>query len=453
MNSIDWIPHDYQKEAIKFIIKGFIKEQCSALFLAPGLGKTSITLEVYRLLQERGAVKTMLIVAPLRVAQVTWLDELDKWSNFFGLSACVLHGPRKAEILKQNHDIYIINYEGLPWLLTQKWVAPDLIVFDELSRMKSWSSQRVKMMRKFIHLFKYRLGLTGTPASNGLEDVFSQVYMLDLGTRFGARKTKFMDTYFSPMTNYSFKRRMFPWAADAIHEKLSTLAYSIDGAKHIKLPEEIHNVIPLELDDKLKELYKQLKKECIIQLESFEVITAMNAAAASTKLRQLLSGAIYNEYRVPVPIHNLKLNALKEFVEDNAGMNLLVGYMYKHEVERFKQVFPHASFFSDAKNEADTTRLCKRWNAGDIPLLFGHPGSVGHGLNLQQNCNNVMFYSLDFNLDYYLQFIKRIARQGQKESHVTIHYLLFKDSIDEYVLDTLNGKNIVQNSLLSYLQS
>jgi SNF2 family DNA or RNA helicase len=450
---IKWEPHPYQSEAILHVLRGFAREQCSALFLQPGLGKTSVTLQVFKYLKNSGAIRNMLVVAPLRVAQITWPDELEKWQNFFGLSMGVLHGTHKNEILKQKHDIYVINYEGLPWLFAQKWRAPDMLVFDELSRMKSWSSHRVKLMRHFLHLFKFRLGLTGTPASNGLEDIFSQAYMLDLGNRFGSRKTHFMNAYFNPRTNYSFKRAILPGAAAHIHEKLSTLAYSIDGAKHIKLPQEIHNVISLELDDKLRQQYNTLKKEAILQLESMEVITALTAAAASTKLRQLLSGAIYNEYRVPVPVHNLKLDALKEFVEDNAGMNLLVGYMYKHEVERFKQVFPHASFFCDAKNEADTMRLCKRWNAGDIPLLFGHPASISHGLNLQQNCSNIMFYSLDFNLDYYLQFIKRVARQGQKESHVTIHYLLFKDTIDEYVLDTLNGKNVVQNSLLSYLQS
>ena len=450
---VPWIPHPYQHEAIRFVMRGFAKEQCSALFLAPGLGKTSITLEIFKQLKNHGAVRRMLVVAPLRVAQITWPDELDKWSNFFGLSICVLHGPHKAERIKQKHDIYVINYEGLPWLFQQRWAAPEMIVFDELSRMKSWTSQRVKLMRHFIHLFKFRLGLTGSPASNGLEGLFSQVYMLDLGNRFGTKKTTFMNDYFSPMTNYTFKRALFPGAADKIHEKIATLAYSIEGAKHIKLPKEIHNIIPLEMDSKLAVMYAELKKACIIQLESLQTITALSASAASTKLRQLLSGAIYNEFKDPITIHTLKLEALKDFVDDNEGINLLVGYMYKHEIPRFKEIFPKASFFSDATNEAATQKLCKDWNEGKIPLLFGHPASVGHGLNLQQNCNNVLFYSLDFNLDYYLQFIKRIARQGQQEEHVTIHYLLFKNSIDEYILDVLNGKSLVQNSLLSYLQS
>ena len=149
--SAKWVPHPYQEEAIKFVLKGFIKENCSALFLAPGLGKTAITLETFKYLKNHGVIKTMLVVAPLRVAQVTWLDELDKWSNFFGLSACVLHGPRKHEILQQKHDIYLINYEGLPWLFTQKWTAPDMLVFDELSRMKSWSSQRVNTIIPFLY--------------------------------------------------------------------------------------------------------------------------------------------------------------------------------------------------------------------------------------------------------------------------------------------------------------
>jgi SNF2 family DNA or RNA helicase len=448
-----WSPHEYQQGGIDWVLEGFERESCSALFLQPGLGKTSVTLEVFRILKENNKINSMLIVAPLRVATQTWPTEIERWLNFCGFSYTVLHGNKKEQLLGNRSDIYLINYEALDWLFSQRqWPhRPKMLVFDELSKMKTWSAKRVKTIRPFLPLFKYRLGLTGTPASNGLHDVFSQVYQLDRGTRFGTRKTNFMNEYF--YTN-PYNRKILPCngAVDKIYSKLSTLAYSVDPKGLIKLPDEIHNRIYITFPDKLRALYEQLKEDLVLLLQSGNIIDAKRQAVLSGKLRQFLSGNVYTEGRVVEPIHTEKLDALEELVEELNGSPLLVAYQYNHELDAFKTRFPDAAYIESKTSAKELNRIMKEWNAGITPLLFGHPASIGHGLNMQQASNNICFYTLDFNLENHLQFIKRVARQGQKENSVFIHYLLFKGTIDEYVYSTLDEKNEVQLSLLDFLQ-
>lgn len=447
-----WTPHIYQHNAINFVLDGLNREGAAALFLNPGMGKTSITLEVFRKLKEQGKAKKLLIIAPLRVAQLTWPGEIKKWLNFLDLSYVVLHGSDKEAKLKKNVDVYIINFEGIPWLASQSWSGADMLVIDELTRLKSWTSVRVKALKPFLPTFKYRLGLTGTPVPNGLQDLFSQIYMLDLGKRFGRGITKFKDKYFMPANRFNLyaKPVPYPHAFEEIFEKLKNFAFRIEGKDWIDVPEEVANVIELELPKKLETQYEILRKEFIIELESLDVITAQSAGVLSTKLRQYLSGSIYIDGEV-VHIHDYKMEALAEFISDNEGTPILIGYQYRHEVIKFKHKFKQAEFIESKTSEKDLKSIVDRWNAGEIPLLFGHPQSIGHGLNLQEACNNIVFYSLDFNLENHLQFIKRIARQGQKQSHVFIHYLTFKDTIDDHLIRMLLEKKSLQDMLLDYI--
>lgn len=447
-------PHVYQEKAVEWLIDRTEPANCggAALFLDPGLGKTSTTLLAFKKLKDTGKVKTMLVVAPLRVAQATWPNEIDKWLNFMDLKYVVVHGKNKLENLNSNADIYIINYEGIKWLTEQKWKGCDVLCFDELTRMKSWKSGRVKAIKAFLPTFKRRFGLTGTPIPNGFEDIFSQVYMLDLGARFGKAITKFKVTYFNPPTVYSRKLTLVAGAEEAILDKLSNLAFRIDAKDWLDLPEEIFNTIELELPKDLRAAYEELKAECITELESLDVVTAVNASALSTKLRQFLSGNVYVDGEV-VPVHTHKVDALKELIEDNNGSPILVGYMYKHELAEFKKAFKQAVFIESGTAAPVLQQIIADWNAGNIPVLFGHPQAIGHGLNLQDGpCNTIVFVSLDFNLENYLQFIKRIARQGQKQKHVIIHSIIFKDTIDEYIQTVLTGKDDVQTALLNFLR-
>ena len=447
-----WIPKQYQLNAIEFVLKSFERENSAAIFLNPGLRKTSTTLQIFKTLKEQGKAKKLLVIAPLRVAQATWPSEIKKWIEFMDLSYVVLHGSDKEAKLKKDVDVYIINFEGIPWLASQVWSGADMLVIDELTRLKSWTSVRVKALKPFLPTFKYRLGLTGTPVPNGLQDLFSQIYILDLGKRFGRGITKFKDKYFMPANRFNLyaKPVPYPHAFEEIFEKLKNFAFRIEGKDWIDVPEEVTNVIELELPKKLEAQYEVLRKEFIIELESQAVITAQSAGVLSTKLRQYLSGSIYIDGQVE-HIHDFKMEALAEFITDNEGTPILIGYQYRHEATKFKEKFKNAEFIESKTSEKQLVDIMTRWNAGKIPLLFGHPQSIGHGLNLQEACNNIVFYSLDFNLENHLQFIKRIARSGQKQSHVFIHYLTFKDTIDDHLIRMLLEKKSLQDMLLDYI--
>ena len=450
---VKYKPHVGQLRAATWLIEksSVANGQGAALFLDPGLGKTSATLLAFKMLKDAGLVSTMLVVAPLRVAQATWPAELTKWADFIDLTYTVLHGTKKQELLQLDRDIYIINYEGLDWLTSQSWKNIDIICFDELTRMKSWSSKRTKAIRPFIPTFSRRWGLTGTPVPNGFIDLFSQVYMLDSGKRFGASIVRFKSTYFKQPSIYEpYKWELTTAGQLHVYEKLSTLAFRVEAADWITLPTEVHNTIALELPAKLRLQYEVLKRQLLVELSPDQVITAASAAILTNKLRQFLSGKVYTDDGV-LHVHNIKLAVLEEFVSDLNGNPLLVGYQYRHEAAMFKTAFPQASFIESATSPQQLQKIIADWNAGKIPILFGHPQSMGHGLNLQEACNTVMFYSCDFNLENHLQFIKRVSRQGQKQSHVMVHYLTFTNTLDQHVLDVLHGKSSVQAALLDFL--
>lgn len=449
-----WVPHSYQEDAVQWIIDGYYREHCFALFLDPGLGKTSITIEAFMRLKALGEVKSLLIVGPLNVIKMSWPLELKKWVNFYDVTYTILHGPNKHANLKKKVDLYFINYEGLPWLLEQKWGGVDGIIFDELTRMKNWSAVRTKAVKHFLPAFKLRGGLTGTPIPNGYIDLFSQVYMLDIGKRFGHRKTHFEDRYFEPPSAYSFKRKPLPFAAQEISDKLKDLAFRIDGHKYIDLPEVIYNKIYLDLPKELKEQYEYLKKECLLELENGDVITTVSAAAKSNKLRQFLAGCVYDENRNVRYIHSVKFEALQEFIDDLNGKPVLVGYHYQFEVPILKQLFAKdLTLIGKGQSETQLQDIANKWNSRQIPILAGHPQSIGYGLNLQEATDIIAFSTLDFSADPHIQFVKRVARQGQKSKVVVVHCFLFRDTIDEYLFEILTGKEFEQKDFLSYFAS
>lgn len=450
-NLKQWIPHPYQQHGLDFCLTSLLREGGAAYFLPPGLGKTSLSLQVFMELRARGLATKALIVAPLRVAQSVWPFEIKKWLNFYSLTSVVLHGPAKDLFIQKNVDVYIINYEGLIWLLNKKKFWPiDFLVFDELTRMKSWKSQRVKAIKPFLKLFKYRLGLTGTPAPNGLEDLFSQTYVLDIGKRFGARKTKFEEVFFKERNAYSFKLEPLPGAKEEIFKRLDDLAFSLDASDYLSLPKEIYNNLYIDLPLKLMLKYDELKKEAITQLENEVYITAMTAGALTTKLRQFLSGNIYTPQGIE-HIHDHKYEFLKEFIEDSTEP-VLIGYQYRHEAKRIMELIKGVVPIGSGMSAKALNTVIDKWNKGEIPVLLGHPQSIGHGLNLQGGGRTILFFSLDFNLENYLQFIKRLSRQGQTAEHVFVHHLLVRGTLDEYILSVLSKKEELQASLLEFLK-
>lgn len=435
-------PHSYQKYATDFIEKNPI----AALLLDMGLGKTSITLTaINNLLFDYFDVHRVLVIAPLRVAKNTWPEEIEKWSHLSNLKYSVVVGTEKERIsaLKENADIYIINRENIPWLI-EKSKLPfefDMVVIDELSSFKNYSSKRFKSLMKVRPKVKRIIGLTGTPSSNGLMDLFAEFKILDMGVRLGRFIGQYRNVYFTPdkMNGpivYSYKP--LPSAEKIIYEKISDITISMKATDHLKMPELIECETVVQMSEKENKSYTTLKKELVLSILDGE-ITAANAASLSNKLSQLANGAIYLEDKEFVTIHDRKLDALEDLIESANGKPLLVAYWFKHDLERIKERFE--------VREIKISKDIKDWNDGKIPIAVIHPASAGHGLNLQSGGSTLVWFGLTWSLELYQQTNARLYRQGQNDT-VVIHHIITKDTIDEDILKALKRKDKTQSSLI-----
>lgn len=435
-------PHSYQKYATDFIEKNPI----AALLLDMGLGKTSITLTaINNLLFDYFDVHRVLVIAPLRVAKNTWPEEIEKWSHLSNLKYSVVVGTEKERIsaLKENADIYIINRENIPWLI-EKSKLPfefDMVVIDELSSFKNYSSKRFKSLMKVRPKVKRIIGLTGTPSSNGLMDLFAEFKILDMGVRLGRFIGQYRNVYFTPdkMNGpivYSYKP--LPSAEKIIYEKISDITISMKATDHLKMPELIECETVVQMSEKENKSYTTLKKELVLSILDGE-ITAANAASLSNKLSQLANGAIYLEDKEFVTIHDRKLDALEDLIESANGKPLLVAYWFKHDLERIKERLE--------VREIKISKDIKDWNDGKIPIAVIHPASAGHGLNLQSGGSTLVWFGLTWSLELYQQTNARLYRQGQNDT-VVIHHIITKDTIDEDILKALKRKDKTQSSLI-----
>jgi SNF2 family DNA or RNA helicase len=440
-------PHSYQKYATNFIERNSI----AALLLDMGLGKTSITLTALNnLLFDYFDVHRILVVAPLRVAKNTWPEEIEKWSHLSDLKYSVVVGTEKerTSALKENADIYIINRENVPWLV-EKSKLPfdfDMVVIDELSSFKNYSSKRFKSLMKVRPKVKRIIGLTGTPSSNGLMDLFAEFKILDMGVRLGRFIGQYRNAYFTPdkMNGpivYSYKP--LPSAEKIIYEKISDITISMKATDHLKMPELIECETVVKMSEKEKKNYTTLKKELVLSIPDGE-ITVANAASLSNKLSQMANGAIYFEDNEFVTIHDRKLDALEDLIESANGKPLLVAYWFKHDLERIKERF-------DVR-EIKTSDDIKDWNDGKILVAVIHPASAGHGLNLQSGGSTLVWFGLTWSLELYQQTNARLYRQGQNDT-VVIHHIITKDTIDEDILKALKRKDKTQSSLIDAVKA
>lgn len=441
-------PHKYQEIAIQHLLNN----DKAGLFLQMGLGKTISTLEaISELMHNRFEISKVLVIAPLRVAQTTWPEEIKKWDSTKHLSYSQILGSKKQreEGLIKQADIYIINRENVTWLvehLGKKWDF-DMVVIDELSSFKAPRSKRFKSLKKVISKCKRVVGLTGTPTPNGLIDLWSQIFLLDQGARLGRTVTGYRDRFFLPdkrnqMVVFSYKLKV--GAEEKIHSLIGDICLSMEAKDWLDLPERIDNLVEIELPPKIKKLYKEFEKKQILELESGD-ITALNAATVTNKLLQMSNGAMYlDEDKGYEDIHELKLDALSEIVELNEGKNILVFYSYRHDLERLKMRFKGSKML-------ETSLDITNWNKGKIPMVLAHPASAGHGLNLQSGGNIIVWFGLPWSLELYQQANARLHRQGQKES-VIIHHLLCKGTVDNRVMSSLQGKRKVQDDLIQYLK-
>lgn len=440
-------PHSYQEYAIKFIESHPI----SALFLDMGLGKTSITLTaVNELLFDNFEVRKVLVIAPLRVARNTWCDEIKKWDHLSNIKYSIVVSTEKERIsaLNEKADIYIINRENVDWLVNKSGYKFDfdMIVIDELSSFKNHQSKRFKSLMKIRPKVKRIVGLTGTPSSNGLMDLFAQFKVLDLGERLGYFIGQYRNTYFKPdKTNgaivYSYKP--LPNAENSIYEKISDITVSMKASEYLKMPELVISNYKVEMSEDEKKQYDEMKKNLICEIKDGE-ITVSNAGSLSNKLSQFANGAVYDDEQNIVEIHSRKLDALEDIIESMNGKPLLVAYWYKHDLQRIKKRF-------DVR-EIKTSKDIANWNKGEIPVALIHPASAGHGLNLQQGGSTLVWFGLTWSLELYQQTNGRLYRQGQKNT-VVIQHIVTKGSIDEQILKALERKNKTQEDLIEAVKA
>lgn len=423
----------------------------SALFLAMGLGKTVITLSaIQNLLFDSFEIKKVLIIAPIRVARDTWPDECEKWEHLHLLRYATVIGSvnERIQALQKKADIYFINRENIDWLVNKSEMPFDfdMVVIDELSSFKSHTAKRFKALVQVRPYIKRIVGLTGTPSSNGLMDLWAPFRILDKGERLGRFITHYRQTYFEPdkrngMIIYSYKLRQ--GSEEAIYEKISDITVSMKAEDYLVMPELMMNQVTVELSKKEQDIYDQLKKEMLVTLKDKE-IDAVNAAVLSGKLLQMASGNIYDEDKKSIHVHDKKLDALEDLIEGANGKPLLVTYWFKHELYRIKERF-------DIR-ELKTKQDFKDWNNGEIPVAIIHPASAGHGLNLQSGGSTLVWFSLTWSLELYEQTNARLYRQGQTES-VVIHHIVAKNTLDEYVLKALQNKSKSQNALIDAVKA
>ena len=439
--------HDYQKYATDFILS----HPVSAVFLEMGLGKSVITLTaLFDLCLDSFLIRKVLVVAPLRVARDTWPSEIRKWDHLQGLTYSVIVGTEaeRKTALMQRASVYIINRENLDWLINKSGFRFDfdMVVIDELSSFKSWRAKRFKSLLQVRPSVKRIVGLTGTPSSNGLMDLWAEFRVLDLGQRLGRYISHYRSAYFAPDKRNGqivFSYKPIPGAEQQIYDRIADITISMKSCDYLKLPECVINEVPVYMDEAESAVYEKFRDEMVADIKGKE-IDAVNAAVLSGKLLQMANGAVYDEEKKALHIHDRKLEALEDLIEGTNGKPVLVAYWYQHDAERIKERL--------TVREIKTSKDIEEWNSGKIPVAIIHPASAGHGLNLQSGGSTLIWFGLTWSLELYQQTNARLHRQGQTET-VVIHHIIAKGTIDEDVMRALQKKEKTQNALIDAVKA
>ncbi len=424
----------------------------------------------------------MLLIAPLRVCYSVWPREIEKWKDFEDIKVIVLHGPKKDQALKEDADIYVINPEGLEWLLAVKkektttgkvkvsidmkrWkqLGFDRLVIDELSKFKHTNTNRYKSLKLVLNTFTSRWGLTGSPASNGLLDLFGQCFILDMGRTFGPYISHFRSKYFDQGYD-GFSWDLKEGAEEEIYKKVAPLALRMSAEDYLDMPVLIPNNIYVDLPPNVRTIYDQMEEDMLSKIDD-GVIVASTAAAASIKCRQIASGGIYTspdvEALIKLPkssrewynLHTEKVDALADLIDELQGSPLLVAYDFEHDLDRLRiKLGDDIPYIGGGVSVKRATELEKLWNAGKLPVLLGHPQSIAHGMNLQEMGNHVAWHTLTWDYELYDQFIRRVRRQGNKSKRVFCHHILARDTIDDVMLATTKVKKKGQQALFDALK-
>ena len=448
--------HKYQKVCVEHIIS----HPFCGVFLDMGLGKTISTLTaIEELKYDYCEIDTVLIIAPKRVVETVWEEEAKKWDHTKHLTFSKIIGTERQRLaaLKVKADVHIISRDNIAWLcsLYAAKLPYDMLVIDELSSFKAHQTRRFKSLRLARPWFKRVVGLTGTPAPNGLINLWSQMYLIDRGERLEKTITAYRSRYFRPGASNGYVVYSYKLLSDSerlIQERIKDICISMRAEDYLEMPERIDNFVRVTMPDKLMDAYKKFEQENVITLaneieEGTTTVNAVNAAALSNKLLQFANGAMYDENKNVVPIHDLKLEALKEIIEAADGKPVLVAWTYQFDRDRIKNYFR-----SMAPRELKTAEDINDWNAGKVRLMLAHPASAGHGINLQAGGNIIVWYGLTWSLELYQQFNARLYRQGQKQRTI-IHHIVNTGTHDEDVVRALKSKDKTQNNLMNSIKA
>lgn len=469
-----FVAKKYQARTIEYACE----HKKAGLLLRPGLGKTVSSLTAFAILRGDFDACRALVVAPLSVCHLVWPQEVQKWDHLKGLRVRIMHGPEKERHMRAKADIYVINPAGLKWLAAQKWDIPDVLIADEMTAFKHKDSERSKMLRRIVKTGQIdrRIGLTGTPAPNGLEDLFGEALLLDDGAALGETLKEFRSRFWFSCHPVGDGRSAWgptSRSEELIYDRAKDLFLRLDGAGELDLPEVVKTDVQVELEPEVLRQYKELKAEMLLELE-LGTVTALNAGALISKCRQLASGGVYVNAQGLVSIaseddgvrraqswqktHSEKVEKLGDLFEENGKRQMIVVYDYKHSRERVQDYWQQRFNYrppaiGGGTKTSDTIRLVEEWNAGLIPVLLGHPRSMGHGLNLQLGgADTIVWFDLTYDLELYEQVNARLDRQGQSAKRIFVFHLLARGTIDATILRALLNKADVQNRLLNALR-
>ena len=444
-----WVPAEYQERGVTWLASRL----AGALFLPPGMGKTSISLAAKEMLSSMGYESRMLVLAPLTVCLTTWLAEPQKWLQFQSLKVGLAHGPDKELILNDPYyDIVLLNYDGIAWAapILARGHNFKVLLCDEIRRLKNTGSKRYKTLKPLLSTFTFRWGLTGTPVANGLMDLFGQCYVLDLGQRLGRYITHFRSKYFHQNPWDQYRYHITNEKAEELIDKIKDMAMYMDPNEWLELPPLLNIEILVEFDKETLAKYKELENDFILKLES-GVVTAANAGVLTSKLRQFTSGAVYSSTEVYDVVHNIKLDRLASLVDELQGEPLLVAYNFEHEFERLLERFHEALYIKGGLSETGIQNTVETWNLGETPIMLIQPQAGSLGLNLQFGGNAICWFSQTYNLEDYIQQIARLLRRGQ-EKPVRNYLLNVKGTIDEQIAKVMTLKDANQNMVFEHLK-
>lgn len=446
--------HDYQLRGISHIIEN----ECAALFLDCGMGKSATTLTAIKELIDGCVISSALIIAPKRVAEVTWKDEIANWEHLNGLTISVIAGTVKErrEAMGRKADIYTVSRDNISWLIQEYGgmrIPYDMVVIDELTSFKNHASKRFKALRKVRKFIHRVVGLTGTPSPNGLIDLWAQLYLIDEGQRLGKSIGGYRDEFFTAGSRngdiiFSYvPKSPAEETGQKISNRISDICLSMKACDYLKMPDRMPIYDYVELPPKAMEAYKTFERERILELiDSGESLSAASAAALSNKLQQMAGGQVYDSDRKVIDVHDEKIEKLREIVEASNGEPVLVAYAFKHEQARIMEALKE---FKPRKLE--TAQDMADWNGGKVPLMVAHPASVGHGINIQKGGHILVWFGNTWSLELYQQFNARLYRQGQKKP-VMIHHIVAKNTIDEKIIRSLGGKENTQDGLMNCIK-